>query len=209
MTTIETTALARREGRPLQERTAGKVARRPRGLPEYLEALEVDALLRCAHDVVAGLLMLIQWRSGLRISEALALTVADLSLTSDRPTLIVRRGKGNKPRRVPVHPELRGALQQRIAYAKLPQSRRLIEADPSTGWRWVQRAYGRAVLLGLLPEGKALGTHTLRHSAARHWLMHGIPINVVSRWLGHARLQTTLIYLEVLPDPLGEIERVP
>ena len=37
----------------------------------------------------------------------------------------------------------------------------------------------------------------------------GIPINVVSRWLGHASLQTTLIYLEILPDPLGEMGRVP
>ena len=51
-----------------------------------------------------------------------------------------------------------------------------------------------------------MGTHTLRHSAARYWLSSGIPINVVSRWLGHASLQTTLVYLEILPDPLGEIE---
>ena len=49
----------------------------------------------------------------------------------------------------------------------------------------------------------------MRHSAARHWLSSGIPINVVSRWLGHASLQTTLVYLEILPDPLGEMGRVP
>ena len=60
-----------------------------------------------------------------------------------------------------------------------------------------------------IPEGMKVGTHTLRHSAARHWLSSGIPINVVSRWLGHAGLQTTLIYLEILPDPLGEMGRVP
>ena len=29
------------------------------------------------------------------------------------------------------------------------------------------------------------------------------------RWLGHSSLQTTLIYLEILPDPLGDINRVP
>ena len=60
-----------------------------------------------------------------------------------------------------------------------------------------------------LSVGRKVGTHTLRHSAARHWLSSGIPINVVSRWLGHASLQTTLIYLEILPDPLGEMGRVP
>ena len=84
-----------------------------------------------------------------------------------------------------------------------------MEASPSTAWRWVQRANARAAELGGLPEGKRITTHTLRHSAARHWLASGIPINVVSRWLGHASLRTTLIYLEVLPDPLVDIERVP
>ena len=67
----------------------------------------------------------------------------------------------------------------------------------------------RAVALGAMSAGRKVGTHTLRHSAARHWLSSGIPINVVSRWLGHAGLQTTLVYLEILPDPLGEMGRVP
>ena len=41
------------------------------------------------------------------------------------------------------------------------------------------------------------GAHSLRHSAARHWLMAGkVPLNVVSAWLGHANVQVTLrIYL--------------
>ena len=66
-----------------------------------------------------------------------------------------------------------------------------------------------AETLGALPVGKQIGTHTLRHSYARHLLANGIPINRLSRWLGHANLQTTFIYLEVLPDPLGDIHRVP
>ena len=35
----------------------------------------------------------------------------------------------------------------------------------------------------------------------------GLPINEVSRWLSHASLQKTLIYLEILPDPTGYMER--
>ncbi len=46
-------------------------------------------------------------------------------------------------------------------------------------------------------------------TAARHWLASGVPINVVSQWLGHASLQTTIIYLEILPDPIGYMEKVP
>ena len=52
-------------------------------------------------------------------------------------------------------------------------------------------------------------THTLRHSAARHWLASEIPISLVPRWSGHASLQTTRVNLAVLRDPLGEINRVP
>ena len=44
------------------------------------------------------------------------------------------------------------------------------------------------------------GAHSLRHSAARHWLTTaGIPLNVVSQWLGHATLEGTLrIYLPIV-----------
>ena len=33
-------------------------------------------------------------------------------------------------------------------------------------------------------------------------LVNGIPINYLSRWLGHSSIQTTLIYLEIVPDPM-------
>ena len=50
--------------------------------------------------------MLEQWRAGLRVSEALALEVSNLSLDANSPTLKVRSGKGRRARVVPVHPEL-------------------------------------------------------------------------------------------------------
>ena len=56
------------------------------------------------------LLILEQWRAGLRVSEALALQTRDLYLDTDRPTLLLRQGKGRRPRVVPVHPELQAAL---------------------------------------------------------------------------------------------------
>ena len=95
-----------------------------------------------------------------------------------------------------------------LAYGGVKRGR-IIEASRATAWRWLKEALGRAEELGIIAEGRKVGTHTLCHSAARYWLASGIPINVVSRWLGHASIQTTLVYLEVLPDPLGEMERVP
>ena len=147
--------------------------------------------------------MLQQWRAGLRVSEALDLEVRDLSLDTASPTLRVRSGKGGKTRLVPVHPELHGALSSALAYGDISQGR-IIEAHPTTAWRWVKTAVKRAEELGAISTGKRIGTHTLRHSYARHLLISGIPINYLSRWLGHSSIQTTLIYLELVPDPVWE-----
>jgi len=208
---MTTNALARRRTKGMYPRRRGVQhlsERKGSPLPEYLEAEEIQALLRCAPHAQSALVMLLQWRAGLRVSEALALEVANLSLDGENPTLRVRHGKGGKSRLVPVHPELGAALRTAVAYGGKRRGR-LVEATRSTAWRWVQVAVNRAVELGAIPAGRHVGTHTLRHTAARHWLASGIPINVVSRWLGHASLQTTLIYLEILPDPLGDMNRVP
>ena len=177
-------------------------------LPEYLDADEVGAIIRAADDPRARLLMLEKWRSGLRVSEALALEVSDLSLYTNNPTLRVRSGKGRRTRVVPVHPELASAFRMALSYGNVSEDR-LIDAHRVTAWRWVQAAVRRAEELGAIPPGRRVGTHTLRHSCARHLLMHGIPINHLSRWLGHSSIQTTLIYLELVPDPTSSLVSVP
>ncbi len=206
-----TTTLARRHPRGMHPKER-VMQRFPGGkgstLPEYLEQAEVEALIRAAPNPQAALLMLTQWRSGLRVTEALALEASDLVLESDRPTLRVRQGKGSKTRLVPVHPELSGAYRTVLAFGGRREGR-IVEAGRTTAWRWTAEAKKRAEELGAIAPGRKVSTHTLRHSAARHWLAHGVPINIVSRWLGHKSLTTTLIYLEILPDPLGDIARVP
>ena len=103
---------------------------------------------------------------------------------------------------------MHGALNNVLAYGDISQSR-IIEAHPATAWRWVKTAVKRAEELGAIAPGKHISTHTLRHSYARHLLLNGIPINYLSRWLGHSSIQTTLIYLEVVPDPSGSLAMVP
>ena len=109
---------------------------------------------------------------------------------------------------MPVHPEMHGALGSALSYGSINQGR-IVEAHPATAWRWVQAAVKRAEELGAIAPGKRVGTHTLRHSYARHLLMNGIPINYLSRWLGHSSIQTTLIYLELVPDPTRSLAMVP
>ena len=152
--------------------------------------------------------MLLQWRAALRVSEALALEAADLSLDSDQPTIRVRQGKGGRSRIVPVHPELLNALEAVLQFSQIGRGR-IIPVSRSTAGRWVQAAVDRAVALGALTGGRQVGTHTFRHSYARHLLIHGVPINFPSRWLGHRSIQTTLVYLELVPDPAGKLVVVP
>ena len=178
-------------------------------LPEYLEAQEVRAILAAAPNPRARLLMLFQWRAGLRVSEALAVQAADLSLESDQPTLRIRSGKGGHARIVPVHPELQNALIAVLQFADVVQGRSIIGVSRTTAWRWVQAGVDRAVAMGSLHEGRRIGTHTFRHSYARHLLLHGVPINYLSKWLGHRSISTTLVYLELVPDPTGRLAAVP
>ena len=107
-----------------------------------------------------------------------------------------------------MHPELGAAFQTALAYGNVSEGR-IIDAHRATAWRWVQKAHARAEQLGVIPLGREVGTHTFRHSYARHLLMNGIPINFLSRWLGHSSVQTTLIYLELVPDPPGSLASVP
>ena len=118
--------------------------RGPKPLPEYLEAHDVAALIRAAPNPRASLLMLIQWRAGLRVSEALALEVRDLSLDSDLPTIHVRQGKGSKPRVVPVHPELHAGLASALQFGNIAQGDRIVKASRSTADRWIRSAAARA-----------------------------------------------------------------
>jgi len=196
-----------RKQRVLTARASGTVARRS-GLPEYLDPDEVNALISASPHGQARLLLLEGWRAGLRVSEAVALEVEDLQLDGDNPTLRVRLSKGGKSRIVPLHSELAAAFRQVIDFGNVRRGK-LVDVSRSTAWRWVKDALSKAQDRGSIPPGRWVGTHTLRHSAARHWLASGVPINVVSRWLGHASIQTTLIYLEILPDPSGYMERVP
>ena len=93
-----------------------------------------------------------QWRAGLRVSGALALEVADLSLDADLPPIRVHSGKGRKSRIVPVHPELRAAFSMALAYGNVSEGR-IIDVHRSTAWRWVQKAVERAEQLGAKPLG--------------------------------------------------------
>lgn len=84
-----------------------------------------------------------------------------------------------------------------------------MQASRSTADRWIRDATAATQRDGAIAPGRRISNHTLPHSYARHLLTSGIPINYLSRWLGHSSIQTTLIYLKLVPDPTGSLAMVP
>ena len=108
-------------------------------------------------------------------------------------TLLVRRGKGGRGRTVPLHSDLASL------FANWPASygpRDLVVGlTRKTVLRHLRAGIEHAGLdLESPGTGRQMaGAHSLRHSAARHWLITAkIPLNVVSQWLGHATPEVTL-----------------
>jgi len=139
---------------------------------------------------------------GLRLQEARYLEVADID--SGRMMIHVHRGKGAKDRYVPIPHATLVILRKHWATHKNP---RLI--FPALG-RSGKRSDGQSPIAistvqGALRSAKhAVGiqkrnvsVHTLRHSYATHLLEAGVNLRVIQRYMGHSRLETTMIYLHL------------
>ena len=172
-------------------------------VPHYWTADQVKRLLDAlaAHNWhQARTAALIMWRTGLRISEVLELEWRDLDYAGGPATLLVRKSKSRRARTVRVHPEL---VQ---LFTNWPASRsprdKLVPLSMRTALRHIGDGIESAGLGEESPGTgrRRAGAHSLRHSAARHWLMVGnVPLNVVSMWLGHASVQVTLrVYLPIV-----------
>lgn len=174
-----------------------------RGLPRPVTPDEAEGLAAAMADNARadwqGLrdqaILLLLYGAGLRISEALSLTTADVPMTA---TLTVT-GKGGKQRVVPVLPLLRDAVD---AYVEAcPHDLRKDEPlfrgvrGGALGQGAVQKAVARArVALGL---PKTATPHALRHSFATHLLGEGVDLRSLQELLGHASLASTQIYTKV------------
>jgi integrase/recombinase XerC len=139
---------------------------------------------------------------GLRISEALSLSVADAPLPGDDAALRVL-GKGGKERIVPVLPAVREAMAEWLRHraGAEPEAPLFIGArgkrlDPAIAQKAI-RDYRR---LAGLPEHAT--PHALRHSFATHLLAGGADLRAIQELLGHASLSTTQRYTSVDAEAL-------
>lgn len=183
-------------------------------LPKYLSVKETQDLLEKPEAGTAlGLrdraILELLYGAGLRVSELIALRVADINLEEGTVRAL---GKGNKQRIVPVGQYAAAAVEKYLRESRpallrsrqvpwLFVSRRRTRLTRQSIWLLLSR-YGR--LAGI---SKVVTPHLLRHSFATHMLARGADLRSLQMMLGHADIATTQVYTHVVATQLQEIYR--
>jgi site-specific recombinase XerD len=143
-------------------------------------------------------LIVILWRAGLRIGEALDLAETDLD--PSRGAVLVRSGKGGRRREVGMDrwgwEQLQPWMELR---GRLPVGALLCVIRGATAGRhWEQSAARKQLRRAAATAAvrRRFAPHQLRHAHAVEMAHEGVPLVVIQRQLGHANLGITSIYLQ-------------
>jgi len=138
-------------------------------------------------------LIVVLWRAGLRIQEALSLTETDLN--KRRGPILVKHGKNDRRREVGMDVWAWSAIEPWVAdRVQLPVGPLFCVIDgPTRGRAWSASAARSELHQLALKAGirRRLAPHQLRHAHAVELLHEGIPLPLIQRQLGHSHLSTT------------------
>jgi integrase/recombinase XerD len=163
---------------------------------------EVDQILASLDtgrplDVRDRALMYAAYGSGLRVSEAANLKIADIDL--QKSVAKVRRGKGQKDRWVPLSPPEIEAIRQ-----YLERARPRFAQDPDNGTLFIgrrgepltrQRVWQVLTRISIRIVGRAISPHKYRHAFVTDTINGGAEPHVVQMMVGHASVRTTMEYM--------------
>lgn len=174
------------------------------GQRKYLTTAErarfIAAANACPRADVRTLCLTLAY-TGCRISEALALRARSIEIEAGFIAFrcLKKRGHAIIVREVPMPDQLLRALAE-------THDLRNCEVDTRL-WRWSRGRAWQLVKMVMAEARVAGGIHAtpkgLRHGFGLHAIRRGVPLNLVQRWLGHASMTTTAIYLQAM----GEDER--
>jgi integrase/recombinase XerD len=175
-----------------------------KGSRKYLNGAERKAFFQAVKDEPDRLrraFCLTLFYTGCRISEGLNLTAERIDRTGKAIVFetLKRRGRGHF-RSVPIPDSLTELFGQVLT--GLEPSARIWEFSRTTAYRSVKER----MLLGGIAGGMAC-PKGLRHGFAIACIGQGIPLTTVQKWLGHARLETTAIYLDATGDEERELAK--
>lgn len=144
------------------------------------------------------LCLILAW-TGCRISEALALTHADLDQQGGIVSLhCLKKRRSGIVRDVPVPDGIIAILD--LVHDLQRSEQRLWSFGRSTAWQRIKTVMREAGV-----SASAASPKGLRHGFGVHALRSGVPLTLLQRWLGHASLSTTAIYADVLGAEEREI----
>ena len=178
-------------------------AKREMTLPVVLNKQQVHSIIAHADSLCHQTYLQTVYTCGLRLSEALNITVHNID--GDKGQLHVRHGKGGKDRYVPLTHDTYLKLQ---AYWRTHRNPELLFPALGRGGvkghtakrpmptQTVQEGLKRALAAAGIGK-KGVTIHTLRHCYATHLLEAGVNVHAIQRLLGHSDLKTTLRYFHI------------
>src|SRR5450755_818264 len=182
--------------------------RLPQAAPRALEGDELLAFVRAAgraavRDRAIGLLLVY---AGLRLSELVALDLDDARVSGRKAVVVIRSGKGDVYREVPLNAPARKALDGWLKKRPAPAAR--IGGEPlfvsRAGGRLSARSVDEVVRKLGRAAGVELSAHVLRHTWVTRLVRAGNDVVLVADLAGHRKLETTRRYS--LPS-LGDRQR--
>lgn len=181
-------------------KSEGKV--KPKDLPSYWEKEYIHQRLDAIEDGSHKMLFTTLWFTGLRITEALSLKKKDIDFQNHTLEALWQKNKKYNYRTVPMHPTIKSMLEIYCANIKSDEyvfyspGNRKKALSRQRAWQLSKKYFG----------GKP---HKFRHSFAVNWLRNGGDIIILHRVLGHARVQTTMEYLKIVPvDQFKELSKI-
>jgi site-specific recombinase XerD len=169
-------------------------------LPVILNRKELRELFKAPKLLKHRIALALIYSGGLRSQEASNMKISDIDF--ERKTIHIRQSKYKKDRLVPLSDYMAKGLRTYLAVEK-PNIWLFNGKNPdgrysSKGLDWVMRE-----ALKRTDIKKAVSLHSLRHSYATHLLEDGVNILLIKKLLGHAKIETTMIYLHVAQCPIA------
>ena len=174
-----------------------------RGRRKYLNDRERQAFFRAVgKETDSGKMAfcLTLFYTGCRISEALHLTAGSIDHSGKCIVFeTLKRRRGGIFRSVPIPDSLVSMLGRMASEGDVS---RIWQFSRTTAYRLVKSHMRRAGVSGGMASPKGL-----RHSFAVACISRNIPLTTVQKWLGHARLETTALYLGVSDEEERKLAR--
>ena len=199
----------------LGARNPARTMRSPKAekhLPQVLHEDAVRRLVEAGGDVTPAMLrdraiLEVLYSSGLRVSELTGLCWRDID--EELGMVMVRSGKGNKDRLVPIGEPALDALKEWRAAMPVPWSLGGPVITNLRGGRLTPRSVQNIVARRLLTAevDSPITPHGLRHCFATHMLNAGADLRSIQEMLGHSSLATTQRYTHVSVKHLKEVYR--